>query len=81
MSDLVDADQLLFIIREYYHLEGEQGDAEREGLHKHLRQYLLLILKAYFTKVTSWIALGARLLHLYLFRVLLRRARESKRKT
>lgn len=51
LRDLVDTDQLLFIIREYYNLEGEQGEEEREELHKYLRPYLLLILKAYFTKV------------------------------
>ena len=52
LRDLVDADQLLFIIREYYDLEGE-GQEEEEELHRHLRPYLLLILKAYFTKVKT----------------------------
>lgn len=51
LRDLVDTDQLLFVIREYYDLEGEKGEEEREELHKDLRPYLLLILKAYFTKV------------------------------
>jgi hypothetical protein len=51
LRDLVDTDQLLFIVREYYNLEGEKGEEEREELHKYLRPYLLLILKAYFTNV------------------------------
>lgn len=50
LRDLVDTDQLLFFVREYYTLEGGKGE-EREELHKDLRPYLLLILKAYFTKV------------------------------
>lgn len=50
LRDLVDSDQLLFILREYYNLEGGEG----EELHKYLRPYLLLILKAYFTKV-RWV--------------------------
>lgn len=46
LRDLVDTDQLLFIIREYYNLEGEQSK-----VHKQVRPYLLLIMKAYLTKV------------------------------
>ena len=45
LRDLVDTNQLLFIVKEYYSLEQDS-----EG-HAQVRPYLLLIMKAYFTKV------------------------------
>ncbi len=60
LRELVDTDRLLFIIREYYDLaaavappEGgaDQWEGEMRATCAHVRPYLLLILKAYFTKV------------------------------
>lgn len=58
LRELVDADRLLFIIREYYDLaaaaaaeEADQWEREVRETRAHVRPYLLLILKAYFTKV------------------------------
>lgn len=45
LRDLVGTGQLLFIIREFYNLE---GGMEEEN---HIRPYLLLVIKAYLTKV------------------------------
>ena len=63
LRELVDADRLLFIIREYYDVsagptpyptpddEDSQQEKEERETRAHVRPYLLLILKAYFTKV------------------------------
>ena len=62
LRELVDADRLLFIIREHYDLaaaavspegETEQWEREERETRTHVRPYLLLILKAYFTKVCN----------------------------
>ena len=49
LRNLVDIEQLLFVLREYYSLVAEEG--ERSETHCHVRPYLLLIMKAYLTKV------------------------------
>lgn len=51
LRSLVDTDQILFIIREYYDLVGEE---EKVEMHRCVRPYLLLILKAYLTKASTY---------------------------
>ena len=46
LRSLVNTDQILFILREYYGLEGEDVEMCRC-----VRPYLLLIIQAYLTKV------------------------------
>ena len=48
LRDLVGINQLLFIIREYYDLVGEEE--EKLEMHRCVRPYLLLIIKTYLTK-------------------------------
>ncbi len=45
----MDTDQILFVLREYYGLEG--AEQEVIEIRKCVRPYLLLIIKAYLTKV------------------------------
>ena len=63
LRDLVDSDRLLFILREHYDLavvvltssssEADQREREVRETRAHVRPYLLLILRSYFTKVSS----------------------------